>query len=125
MIPELGYRFLLDMAAEAGEPMAARTAWRICSANGWWSAFGKPKRGKNGQNPGPPVHDDLCAVVDEHGVPRHVFGADAPNQLWLADIPEHWTAWVLAIVATPPGGAGDATQEVHRRAEATVLRPAG
>ena len=29
-----------------------RTAWRICSDNGWWSVFGK-KRGKNGKKPGP------------------------------------------------------------------------
>ena len=28
-------------AADAGEPMAERTAWRICSINGWCSAFGK------------------------------------------------------------------------------------
>ena len=30
--PEFGYRFLLDEAALAGEVMAERTAWRICSA---------------------------------------------------------------------------------------------
>ena len=41
--PEFGYRFLLDEALEAGHDMAARTAWRICSTNGWWSVFGKPK----------------------------------------------------------------------------------
>jgi putative transposase len=91
--PEFGYRFLVDEAREAGEPMAERTAWRICSELGWWSAFGK-KRGKNGRNgkkPGPPVHDDLCTVVDKHGVVRHAFTADAPNELWLSDITEHWT----------------------------------
>ena len=71
--------------------MSDRTAWRIASANGWWSAFGK-KRGRNGKKPGPPVHDDLCAVIDEHGRTRHVFAADAPNQLWLVDITEHKTA---------------------------------
>ena len=49
--PEFGYRFLLDEARDAGESMASRTAWRICSSNGWWSAFGK-KRGKNGRRPG-------------------------------------------------------------------------
>ena len=64
--PEFGYRFLLDEARVAGEPMAERTAWRICSDLGWWSAFGK-KRGKNGKKPGPPVHDDRCAVVDRQG----------------------------------------------------------
>ncbi|MDQ6524435.1 IS3 family transposase [Nocardioides sp. LHD-245] len=89
--PEFGYRFLLDEAKEAGQDMAARTAWRICSDLGWWSAFGKPKRGKT-KRPGPPVHDDLCAVTDKHGVVRHVFAADAPNQLWLSDITEHRTA---------------------------------
>jgi putative transposase len=67
-------------AADAGESMAERTAWRICSTNGWWSAFGK-KRGKNGK-PGPPVHDDLVG---------RDFTADAPNQLWLSDITEHRT----------------------------------
>ena len=88
--PEFGYRLLVDEAAEVGEAMAARTAWRICSNNGWWSVFGKPKRSK-GKKPGPPVHDDLCAYFDEHGVIRHAFEADEPNQLWIGDITEHWT----------------------------------
>lgn len=81
----------LRRARDAGEPMAERTAWRICSANGWWSAFGK-KRGKNGKTPGPPVHDDLCAYLDEHGATRHRFTAQGPNELWLSDITEHRTA---------------------------------
>lgn len=89
--PEFGHRLLADEARDAGEPMSDRTAWRIASANGWFSAFGKPKRGK-GRRPGPPVHYDLCAVVDEHGRTRHVFEADAPNELWLTDITEHRTA---------------------------------
>ncbi len=80
--PEFGYRFLVDEADDAGEPMAARTAWRICSQNGWWSAFGKRKRGKNGKT-GPPVHDDLVG---------REFTADAPNRLWLSDITEHHTS---------------------------------
>lgn len=58
-----------------------RTMWRVCSTNGWWSAFGK-KRGKNGKRPGPPVHDDLV---------ERTFTAEAPNRLWLADITEHKT----------------------------------
>ncbi|WP_216843330.1 hypothetical protein [Phytoactinopolyspora alkaliphila] len=86
--PEFGHRLLADEARDAGQPMADRTAWRIASANGWFSAFGKPKRGK-GRRPGPPVHDDLCAVVDEDGRVRHVFTADALNQLWLVDIERH------------------------------------
>jgi transposase InsO family protein len=79
--PEFGYRFLLDEAREAGQPMAERTAWKICSQLGWWSAFGK-KPGRNGKKAGPPVHDDLV---------ERDFTAAAPNRLWLADITEHWT----------------------------------
>jgi transposase InsO family protein len=79
--PEFGYRFLLDEAREAGQVMAERTAWKLCSQLGWWSAFGK-KRGRNGKKAGPPVHDDLV---------ERDFTADAPNRLWLSDITEHWT----------------------------------
>jgi transposase InsO family protein len=79
--PEFGYRFLADEARDAGLSMADRTAWRICSSMGWWSAFGK-KRGRNGKKAGPPVHDDLV---------RRDFTASAPNLLWLADITEHRT----------------------------------
>lgn len=79
--PEFGYRFLADEARDAGASMADRTAWRICSAMGWWSVFGK-KRGRNGKKAGPPVHDDLV---------RRDFTAAAPNRLWLADITEHRT----------------------------------
>ena len=89
--PEFGYRYLHEEAADAGQVMTERTAWAICSQQDWWSAFGK-KRARNGKKPGPPVHDDRCAVVDKHGVTRHVFTADGPNQLWLADITEHGTA---------------------------------
>jgi putative transposase len=78
--PEFGYRFLVEEARAAGEPMAERTAWRICSRHHWWSVFGK-KRGKNGKA-GPPVHDDFV---------EREFTADAPNRLWLSDITEHWT----------------------------------
>ncbi|MEV4421955.1 IS3 family transposase [Patulibacter sp. NPDC049589] len=88
--PEFGYRFLVEEAREAGEVMAERTAWRICSERGWWSVFGK-KRGRNGKKPGPPVHDDLCAVIQADGRVRHEFVADAPNELWLTDITEHRT----------------------------------
>ncbi|EQM74732.1 hypothetical protein [Microbacterium maritypicum] len=78
--PECGHRLLADEARDAGESMADRTAWKITSANGWWSVFGK-KRGKNGKKPGPPVHGDLCAVTDENGRTRHEFTADRPNRL--------------------------------------------
>lgn len=81
--PEFGYRLLADEAAfEHGEQMADRTAWRITSVNGWWSAFGKKKARGKGTKPGPPVHDDLV---------RREFVTDAPNRLWLTDITEHRT----------------------------------
>ena len=80
--PEFGYRLLVDEARAAGQPMSQRTAWRICSENKWWSAFGKKRRG-NGKQAGPPVHDDLV---------RREFTADRPNQVWLADITEHPTS---------------------------------
>ena len=37
--PEFGYRFLLEEARTAGEPMAERTAWRICSDHRLWSVW--------------------------------------------------------------------------------------
>lgn len=89
--PEFGHRLLADEARDAGQAMSDRTAWRIASSNGWWSAFGK-KRGRNGKKPGPPVHDDLCEVTDQDGRIRHEFAAEGPNQLWLTDITEHRTA---------------------------------
>ncbi|MCH1884430.1 IS3 family transposase, partial [Agrococcus sp. ARC_14] len=81
--PEFGHRLLADEARDAGEPMADRTAWRIASRHGWWSAFGKRKARGNGKKAGPPVHDDLV---------QREFVADAPNRLWLTDITEHCTA---------------------------------
>lgn len=78
--PEFGYRFLVDEAREQGATMSERTAWKICSENRWWSAFGKKKA--RSKKPGPPVHDDLV---------RRVFSADGPNELWLGDITEHRT----------------------------------
>jgi transposase InsO family protein len=78
--PEFGYRLLVDEARHAGEPMAERTAWRICRDHGWWSVFGKKKR--NGHKPGPPAHDDLV---------KRTFNAERVDQLWFADITEHRT----------------------------------
>jgi transposase InsO family protein len=80
--PEFGYRFLADEARADGFVFADRTAWKLCSANGWFSVFGK-KRNRKGLPPGAPAYDDL--------VRRH-FCAVAPNILWLVDITEHWTA---------------------------------
>lgn len=89
--PEFGYRLLVDEARDAGQEMADRTAWRLCSELQLFSAFGKHRGRKGSGKPGPPVHDDLCAYVDERGVTRHRFKATAPNELWLADITEHRT----------------------------------
>lgn len=47
------------------------------------------KRGKNGKKPGPPVHDDLV---------QRDFTAEAPNQLWLADIERHEALLNRAVV---------------------------
>jgi len=78
--PEFGYRFLADEVRQAGHTVCDRTVWRHCTANGWWSVFGK-KKGKKSK-PGAPAHDDLV---------RRQFNAEAPNRLWLTDITEHWT----------------------------------
>ena len=80
--PEFGYRLLADEAARAGHRACDRRVWRICSGNGWWSAFGKP-RSRGGKKAGPPAHDDLVL---------RRFRADGPNRLWLWDITEHPTA---------------------------------
>lgn len=79
--PEFGYRFLLDEARDAGHAMAERTAWRICSDNGWWSTFGKKKRYAKARV-GAPAHDGLV---------RREFTAPAPNRVWLSDLTEHPT----------------------------------
>jgi putative transposase len=79
--PEFGYRFLADEAGAAGQVMAERTAWRICSDNGWWSTFGKRRRGKKARA-GVPTHDDLV---------RREFTAAGPNRVWLSDLTEHPT----------------------------------
>ena len=80
--PQYGYRFLVDEVRDAGFVTAERTVWRICSANQWWSSFGK-KRGRSGKKAGPPVHDDHL---------NRVFQAGRANQIWLTDISEHPTS---------------------------------
>jgi len=79
--PEFGYRFLADEVRLAGHDVCDRTVWRICSTNGWWASFAKKKNRKTGR-PATAAHDDLV---------RRVFTADAPNQVWLTDLTEHWT----------------------------------
>lgn len=84
--PAFGHRLLADEARKAGQGMADRTAWRICSQLGWWSAFGK-KRGRNGKKPGPLAHEDLVELV---------LAATGPNQLWFTESP--WVWWRLSIL---------------------------
>jgi len=79
--PEFGYRFLADEVRGAGHRVAERTVWRICRDNGWFSVFGKKKRGKKA-TAGVAAHDDLV---------RRDFTAPGPNRVWLSDITEHPT----------------------------------
>ena len=60
--PEFGYRYLLDEARDAGQSMAARTAWRICSDNGWWSSFWEEdsREGHQGRAAGPRRPGEAC-----------------------------------------------------------------
>ena len=88
--PAFGYRFIADeIEAEAGLAASERRVWRLCSEQKLWSVISK-KRGLN-RKAGPPVHDDF--VLRD-------FTATRPDQLWLTDITEHWTAWIPAVVAT-------------------------
>jgi transposase InsO family protein len=81
--PEFGYRFIADeLAADPSVVDASENRiWRLCRANGVASVI--TKRKGSGKTPGPAVHDDHV---------QRQFRADAPNQLWLADITEHRTA---------------------------------
>jgi putative transposase len=81
--PTGGYRVLADDARKAGVPMSYRTAWRLCSAHGLWSSYGRPKHGKKTKPGSLPAHPDLV---------KRLFAADAPNRLWLMDITEHRTS---------------------------------
>jgi putative transposase len=87
--PTLGYRFLTDELADTGIAAGENRVARLCRLAGIAASHhrGKGKAGK----PGPPVHDDLLAIVDECGRVRHEFTATAPNEIWLTDITEHRT----------------------------------
>ncbi|NPC97265.1 IS3 family transposase [Nocardioides sp. zg-DK7169] len=86
----LGYRFLTDeLADEHGIKVGENRVHRLCRIAGITASHHK-KRSKPGST-GPAPHDDLLAVVDEHGVIRHEFVADGPNKVWLWDISEHPT----------------------------------
>ncbi len=87
--PTLGYRFLTDELADVGITASENRVWRLCSTAGVFASHHR-RKAKPGK-PGPPVHDDLLAVVDEKGRVTHEFIATAPNQVWLTDITEHPT----------------------------------
>jgi putative transposase len=89
--PRWGYRFLTaELADEHGINVGENRVHRLCGIAGITASHHKKKGGKTGKA-GPAPHDDLLAVVDEHGVVRHEFTATGPNQVWLWDISEHPT----------------------------------
>ncbi len=78
--PAFGYRFISDELPGRGITAGENRVARLCFWERIWSIFAK-KRGLNRRS-GPPVHDDLV---------QRQFSAQAPNQVWLADITEHRT----------------------------------
>ncbi len=78
--PAFGYRFIADELPGRGITAGENRVARLCSQEHIWSVFAK-KRGLNRRS-GPPVHDDLV---------QRQFSAEAPNQVWLADVTEHRT----------------------------------
>ena len=78
--PEFGYRYLVEEARDAGEPMAERTAWRICSrtAGGVCSARSAARTARSGHR---------CTTIWSSVTSPPM----TPNQLWLTDITEHRT----------------------------------
>ena len=87
--PEGGYRVLADDITELGYQLSERRVWRPCHKAGIQSVF--TRRKSRYRQAGEAVHDDLCAYTDRHGVTRHRFSTEAPNELWLTDITEHRT----------------------------------
>ncbi len=74
----MGYRFLTDeLADEHGITVGETSVHLLCRIAGMTANFHR-KRSKAGAT-GPATHDDLPAVVDEHGVVRHEFDADGPD----------------------------------------------
>lgn len=87
----LGYRFLTDeLADDRGITAGENRVHRLCRLAGIHASHAR-RKGSKPASAGPPPHDDLLAVVDEHGVVRHEFVADGPNKVWLWDISEHPT----------------------------------
>jgi len=73
--PEFGYRFLADEVRDQGWDVSDRAVWRICSENGWWANFAKPRRNRKA----PPTHCD----VPGHRKPSRPQGF---CRLWFVDI---------------------------------------
>ncbi|WFP17995.1 hypothetical protein [Citricoccus muralis] len=88
--PEFGHRFIADELVAVGYGVSERRVWRWCSEQKLFSHTIKRAR-KHGKAPGPQVCDDLV---------ERDFTATTIYELWLTDITEHPTPWVLAIVAT-------------------------
>lgn len=80
---------LLEQENEHGIVVGENRVRRLCRVAGITASHHK-KRSKAGST-GPAPHDDLLAVVDEHGVVRHEFVADGPSKVWLWAISEHPT----------------------------------
>ena len=80
--PEFGYRFLVDEARDAGEPMAERTAWRICSSQRLVVARSARSAARTARSPARRSTTTWSSATSP---------PTAPNQLWLADITEHRT----------------------------------
>lgn len=78
--PTLGYRFLTDELEEVGIKRSENSVHRLCRVGGI-SACHAAKKGKN-KKPGPPVHDDMLAKVDDCGRVRHHFAASRPDEVW-------------------------------------------
>ncbi len=68
--PAFGYRYLHEEAADAGKGMSARTAWRICSANAWWSIFGKKRSARPVRGP-----DHRCTMTGSRSRARRAASA--------------------------------------------------
>jgi len=79
--PEFGYRFISDELEDQGLTVSRNTVHALCRQAGIVASVHR-RRG-SGKKAGPPVHDDHV---------RRNFSADAPNQVWLTDITEHWTS---------------------------------
>ena len=77
----LGYRFIADELADGCIVASENRVWRLCSTAGIFVSHHR-RRGKSSK-PGPAVHDDLLASVEEKGRVTHDFvgAASGPNRV--------------------------------------------